>query len=151
MKLNKINQSLWILILLTVAFNIVFMMQYNFETDSAFYVTLAQEQIRTRSLFPDGMYYSTGLFVLTPNLLVIPFLFLTDNLVLARQSAILLLWCFVYFVLYKLFVTKKEKNLVGFILASSLFLSFILQHIRLRCIFIKAHMLVICYFYYYSI
>lgn len=119
--MNKINRSLWILILLTVAFNIVFMMRYNFETDSAFIVTLAQEQIRTRSLFPDGMYYSTGLFVLSPSLLVIPFLFLTDNLVLARQSAILLLWCFVYLVLYKLFVAKKEKNFVGFILASSLF------------------------------
>lgn len=117
----KINKFLWILILLTVVFNIVFMMRYNFETDSAFIVTLAQEQIRTRSLFPDGMYYSTGLFVLSPNLLVIPFLFLTDNLVLARQSAVLLLWCFVYFVLYKLFVTKNEKNLVGFVLASSLF------------------------------
>ena len=119
--MGKISKALWILILLTVAFNILFLIQFNFETDSAFYVTLAQEQIRTKSLFPDGMYYSTCLFVLTPNLLVIPFLFLTDNLVLARQSAILLLWCFVYFVLYKLFITKNEKNLVGFILASSLF------------------------------
>ena len=119
--MNRINKTLWILILLTVAFNILFLMQFNFDTDSAFIVTLAQEQIRTRSFFPDGMYYSTKLFVLTPNLLVIPFLFLTDNLVLARQSAILLLWCFVYFVLYKLFVTKKEENVIGFILASSLF------------------------------
>ena len=67
LKLNKINQSLWILILLTVAFNILFLMQFNFDTDSAFIVTLAQEQIRTRSLFPDGMYYSTKLFVLTPS------------------------------------------------------------------------------------
>ncbi len=118
--MDKISKALWILILLTVAFNILFLMQFNFETDSAFYVTLAQEQIRTKSLFPDGMYYSTCLFVLTPNLLVIPFLFLTDNLVLARQSAILLLWCFVLFVLYKLFVGGRERNLVGFFFASSL-------------------------------
>ena len=120
-KLKKINIFLWIFIILTVVFNIIFLMRYNFEADSAFYVTLAQEQIRTGSLFPEGMHYSTGLFVLTPNLLVIPFLFLTNDLVLARQFAILLLWVVVYLVLYKLFVTKNEKNLIGFVLASSFF------------------------------
>ena len=78
MKFKKLNSFLWVLILLTVAVNIIFLMRYNFEADSAFYVTLAQEQIRTGSLFPEGMHYSTGLFVLTPNLLVIPFLFLTN-------------------------------------------------------------------------
>lgn len=119
--LENLNKMLWVLILVTVAFNILFLMRYNFEADSAFYVTLAQEQIRTGSLFPEGMHYSTGLFVLTPNLLVIPFLFLTNDLVLARQFAILLLWVVVYLVLYKLFVTKNEKNLIGFVLASSFF------------------------------
>ena len=120
-KFKKLNSFLWVLILLTVAINIIFLMRYNFEADSAFYITLAQEQIRTGSLFPEGMHYSTGLFILTPNLLVIPFLFLIDDLVLARQLAILLLWVVVYLVLYKLFVTKNEKNLIGFILASSFF------------------------------
>ena len=119
--LKKVNKFLWILILFTVAFNIIFLMRYNFEADSAFYVLLAQEQIRTGSLFPEGVYYSTGLFILTPNLLVIPFLFLTENLVLARQSAILLLWVFVYIILYKVFNTKKEKDLEGFVIASVLF------------------------------
>ena len=118
---KKLNKVLWIVIILTVAFNIIFLMRYNFEADSAFFVTLAQEQIRTKSLFPEGIYYSTGLFILTPNLLVIPFLFVTDNLVLARQLAILLLWFFIYLLLYKLFVSKKEKNKTGFIVASSLF------------------------------
>lgn len=120
-KLNKINKLLWIVILLTVAFNIIFLTRYNFEADSAFYVILAQEQIRTGSLFPEGMFYSTGMFILTPNLLVIPFLFLTENLVLARQLAILLLWFFIYFIIYKVFVVKRERNIIGFILASSLF------------------------------
>ena len=120
-KLNKINKLLWIVILLTAAFNIIFLTRYNFEADSAFYVTLAQEQIRTGSLFPEGMFYSTGMFILTPNLLVIPFLFLTENLVLARQLAILLLWFFIYFIIYKVFVVKRERNIIGFILASSLF------------------------------
>lgn len=120
-KLNKINKVLWIVILFTVAFNIIFLTRYNFEADSAFFVTLAQEQIRTGSLFPEGMFYSTGMFILTPNLLVIPFLFLTENLVLARQLAILLLWVFIYFIIYKVFVVKHERNITGFILASSLF------------------------------
>ena len=120
-KLNKFNIVLWMSILATVAINIIFLMRYNFEADSAFYVTLAQEQIRTCSLFPEGMHYSTGLFVLSPNLLVIPFLFLTNNLVLARQLAILLLWIFVFIVLYKVFVTKRERNVSEFVLASSLF------------------------------
>jgi hypothetical protein len=120
-KLRKLNKILWIIILATVVFNILFLMRYNFEADSAFLVTLAQEQIRTKSLFPEGIYYSTGLFVLTPNLFVIPFLCLTQNLVLARQLAILLLWLFIYWLLYKLFVLQKIKNETGFIIASSLF------------------------------
>ena len=119
--LENLNKMLWVLVLVTVAFNILFLMRYNFEADSAFYVTLAQEQIRSKSLFPEGIYYSTGLFVLSPNLLVIPFLFLTDNLVLARQSAILILWGFVYLVLFKVFITKQENDVTSFVLASSLF------------------------------
>lgn len=120
-RVDRFNRVLLVVILCTVAFNIVFLMRYNFEADSAFFVTLAQEQIRTKSLFPEGIYYSTGLFVLTPNLLIIPFLFLTDNLVLARQLAILLLWFFIYFLIYKIFVTKNERDLTSFIIASSLF------------------------------
>lgn len=126
-KIKQINTALWLGIILTVAINIIFLMRYNFEADSAFYVTLAQEQIRTCSLFPEGMHYSTGLFVLSPNLLVIPFLFVTDNLVLARQLAILLLWFFVYFVLYIVFVSQKERNLTGFIIASSFFSLFFID------------------------
>ena len=73
-KIEFVNKFLWILILMSVAFNILFLMKYNFDGDSSFYITLAQEQIRTKSLFPEGMCYSTGLFVLTPNLLIIPLL-----------------------------------------------------------------------------
>lgn len=120
-KFIKINKVLCVVIMLTVAFNIVFLMRYNFEADSAFYITLAQEQIRTKSLFPEGMYYSTGLFFLTPNLLMIPFLLFIDNLILARQMGILLLWVLIFFMLYKVFVTNKERNVVGFIIAFSLF------------------------------
>lgn len=119
--LIKLNKFLLFVILLTVAFNIIFLARYNLEADSAFFVTLAQEQIRTCSLFPEGMFYSTGMFILTPNLLIIPFLFLTENLVLARQLAILLLWILVYFIVYKVFVRKNERNTIGFIIASSFF------------------------------
>lgn len=120
-KINKLNKLLWLIILITVAFNTIFLMRYNFEADSAFYITLAQEQIRTKSLFPEGIFYSTGLFVLTPNLLIIPFLSVTENLVLARQLAILLLWIFIYLLTYKLFITKENANKTSFIIASSLF------------------------------
>lgn len=118
-RINTFIKIIMFIILITVSFNIIFLMQYNFQDDAAFYVTLAQEQLRTRSLFPEGMHYSTGLFVLSPNLLVIPFLLITDNLVLARQSAILLLWLIIYIVLFKVFVTNNEQNIKGFILASS--------------------------------
>ena len=120
-KLDKFNLMLWITILLTVAINILFLARYNFEADSAFYVTLAQEQIRTGSLFPEGMFYSTGMFIVTPNLLVIPFLFITDNLILARQLAILLLWILIYLIIYRVFVVNGERNIIGFFLASSFF------------------------------
>ena len=120
-RIVNLNKLLLAIIVITVGFNILFLMRYNFQDDAAFYVTLAQEQLRTRSLFPEGMFYSSGLFVISPNLLVIPFLLVTDNLVLARQSAILLLWGLVYLVLFKIFVTKDERNIKGFVLASGFF------------------------------
>jgi hypothetical protein len=118
-RIVHLNRLLLAIIVITVGFNILFLMRYNFQDDAAFYVTLAQEQLRTRSLFPEGMFYSSGLFVISPNLLVIPFLLVTDNLVLARQSAILLLWGLIYIILFKIFVTKGEQNIKGFVLASS--------------------------------
>lgn len=125
--IDKFNMLLWITILLTVVINILFLARYNFEADSAFYVTLAQEQIRTGSLFPEGMFYSTGMFIVTPNLLVIPFLFITDNLVLARQLAILFLWILIYLIIYRVFVVNGERDIIGFFLASSFFSLFYVE------------------------
>ena len=45
-----------------------------FHSDSAFYVQLALEQMRSGKLFPPGMCYSTVLFVRSPNLILVPIL-----------------------------------------------------------------------------
>ena len=45
-----------------------------FHSDSAFYVQLAVEQMKSGKLFPEGMCYSTVLFVRSPNLILIPIL-----------------------------------------------------------------------------
>ena len=63
-----------------------------FHSDSAFYVQLALEQMRSGKLFPPGMCYSTVLFVRSPNLLLIPILAIVKDWMLAREIMVVVMW-----------------------------------------------------------
>ena len=109
-------------IIMTTIVNIMLLAGYNFKADSAFYITLAQEQLRTGNLFPKGIHYSTALFVLTPNLLMVPLLKVIPNLLMVRQLAIVILWACILWLIYIVFVRSGEKYYRAFGVASSLFL-----------------------------
>ena len=108
-------------ILASAFINMIFFMRYNFKADSAFYITLAREQIRTGCWFPEGVSYSTALFTFTPNLLMIPLMHVVSNAILARQLAIAIVWLVMLILLYHIMTEESNKEL--FYIASSLFMT----------------------------
>jgi len=63
--------------------------KYNAQSDWATAVLLAREQMRSRQWFPDTWVYAQTIWIFTLNLLVIPFLAFTNNMLLARELAVI--------------------------------------------------------------
>ncbi len=57
--------------------------------DMASTVLLANEQINTHQLFPEGFYHSTGVFTIHLNLLIIPFMLFIKDWLLCRELAVI--------------------------------------------------------------
>lgn len=107
------KQALLAMIVLSalIAFATIFtFMPLNFNPDSAFYLLLAKEQLRSGSLFPPGMCYSTELFVLTPAILMVPFMAILDNWMVIRSAGICLAWAIMLFCLIRSFVSKGDEH-----------------------------------------
>ena len=79
-----------------------------FHSDSAFYVQLALEQIKSGKLFPPGMCYSTVLFVRSPNLLLIPILKVVKDWMLAREIMVVVMWVILILAVLYCFMPKKD-------------------------------------------
>lgn len=94
--------------------------KYFFNSDSAFFSLLAVEQIKSGKLFPPGMNYSTVNFVRTPNLVMIPFILLTGDLMLSRELAVITLWILIVLAVFWAFCPKRERNFTGAVLSLSL-------------------------------
>ncbi len=63
---------------------------YTFHSDDATAVLLAREQLETGTLIPAEWYYGSEYWILSLNLLVIPFLKLTGQMLLSRELAVVL-------------------------------------------------------------
>lgn len=61
-----------------------------FHSDSATAILLAREQMRSRQLIPDGWHYANDIWMLSLNLLCIPFMLIFDNWMLCRELAVIL-------------------------------------------------------------
>lgn len=99
-----------ILVGIMVMATIIRFMPMDFTSDSAFYLLLAREQIGSGQMFPPGMCYSTALFVITPNLVIIPFLFFLSDWILARSLGLCVVWALLLFAVVKTFVAKGDAN-----------------------------------------
>lgn len=89
-------------------------------SDSAFFELLANEQMKQGKLFPEGMCYSTVLFVRTPNLLMIPFIALTGNLMLAKEITFSILWIVYGICIWFCFSPKGDRNRTAALMAAIL-------------------------------
>ena len=81
-----------------------------FHSDSAFYVQLALEQLKSGKLFPPGMCYSTVLFVRSPNLILVPILAVVKDWMLAREIMVVVMWVILGLAVFCLFMPKKDRN-----------------------------------------
>ena len=94
-----------------------------FHSDSAFYVQLALEQIKSGKIFPPGMCYSTVLFVRSPNLLLIPILKIVKDWMLAREIMVVVMWIILILAMMYCFMPKKDKNLAAAVIACMLLMN----------------------------
>lgn len=94
-----------------------------FHSDSAYFVQLAVEQMKSGKLFPPGMCYSTALFVRTPNLLLIPLLAVIKDWMLAREIMVIEMWVILIVSVFCLFLTKKDRNPVAAVIACMLLMN----------------------------
>ena len=62
--------------------------EQNLHSDTATAVLLAREQLRTGQWFPSSWNYGQDIWVLSLNLLVLPFLAILKDMVLSRQLAV---------------------------------------------------------------
>ena len=94
-----------------------------FHSDSAFYVQLALEQIKSGKIFPPGMCYSTVLFVRSPNLLLIPILKVVKDWMLAREIMVVVMWIILILATMYCFMPKKDRNLAAAVIACMLLMN----------------------------
>lgn len=94
-----------------------------FHSDSAFYVQLALEQIKSGKLFPPGMCYSTVLFVRSPNLILIPILKVVKDWMLARELMVIVMWVILLLAVLYCFLPRKDRNLAAALIAGMLLMN----------------------------
>ena len=74
--------------LLIITFYIFFNTKNNAQSDWATAVLLAREQMRSGQWFPDSWVYAQSIWGFSLNLLVMPFLYVTNNMLIARELAV---------------------------------------------------------------
>lgn len=84
-----------------------------FHSDSAFFVQLAVEQMKSGKLFPPGMCYSTVLFVRSPSLLMIPILAFVKDWILAREIMVIVMWVLLILAIFYCFFPKEDRNIAA--------------------------------------
>ena len=94
-----------------------------FHSDSAFYVQLAVEQLKSGKLFPPGMCYSTVLFVRSPNLILLPILKVIKDWILARELMVIVMWVILLLSVLYCFLPAKNRNITAAVIACMLLMN----------------------------
>lgn len=83
---------------------------YTFHSDDATAVLLAREQIETGQLIPETWTYAYEYWVLSLNLLVIPFLLFIENWLLCRELAVIVQTILLIWALYTMLKQLVKKH-----------------------------------------
>ena len=94
-----------------------------FHSDSAFFVQLALEQIKSGKLFPPDMCYSTVLFVRSPNLILIPLLMVIRDWMLAREIMVIIMWVGMLLAVFYCFMPGRDRRPAAALIAMLLLMN----------------------------
>lgn len=113
MKNKKITKILWLMVLISSICSVIYMTlaysKFLFHSDCAGYLFLAKEQLKQGKMFPDRFHYTTEIFGISPNLLMIPFLTFLENDYLIHEMGTI---CYTLLIVVAIFVLfHKEKKM----------------------------------------
>ncbi len=93
--------------------------EQNLHSDTATAVLLAREQLRTGQWFPSSWNYGQDIWVLSLNLLVLPFLAILKDMVLSRQLAVVVQTMIIIVLVYQFVrrIVSKEAGLLAAVAA----------------------------------
>ena len=93
--------------------------EQNLHSDTATAVLLAREQLRTGQWFPSSWNYGQDIWVLSLNLLVLPFLAILKDMVLSRQLAVVVQTMIIIVLVYQFVrrIASKEAGLLAAVAA----------------------------------
>ncbi len=112
-----------------VLFYILYCTRSIFTSDMAYWLLMADEQIKTRQFFPDGFCYTTGILIFSPELIVLVLrLFCQDWLLCRELTVILLVLAAIVLIFYFYHHTLSGKNRYTAALLSILMLTLPMMH-----------------------
>ena len=122
MKSKRSIKLFWIMFLICSICSVIYMTlaysKFLFHSDCAGYLFLAKEQLKQGKMFPNRFHYTTEIFGISPNLLMIPFLTFLDNEYLIHEMGTI---CYTLLIIIAIFVLfYKEKKMA--VLLSVLYL-----------------------------
>lgn len=120
LKLNRYLLAGFAIVSIAVfIYYIFYLTEFFFHSDMAAYLSLASEQIRKKQFFPDQFCYSTGIFIFTAELFVVPLMYFISDWILCREIAILLINV-IAFALIVFFFRKTGEDKKRMMITSSL-------------------------------
>lgn len=93
-----------------IVFYIVYCTRAFFSSDMASYLLLASEQISKKEFFPENFCYSTGIFIFTAELFVVPLMNFISDWLLCRELAVILVNIISFFVMFLFFRNMKNEK-----------------------------------------
>ena len=113
MKSKRSIKLFWIMFLICSICSVIYMTlaysKFLFHSDCAGYLFLAKEQLKQGKMFPNRFHYTTEIFGISPNLLMIPFLTFLDNEYLIHEMGTI---CYTLLIIIAIFVLfYKEKKM----------------------------------------
>lgn len=112
-----------------ILFYILYCTKSFFTSDMAYWLLLADEQMKTHQFFPDGFCYTTGVTTFSPELIVLVLRFFCQNWLLCRELTVILMTLallVLIFCFYHRTLSGKSKYIAAFL--SVIFLSFPMKH-----------------------
>lgn len=93
-----------------ILFYILYCTKAVFHSDMAYWLLLADEQIRNHQFFPDGFYYTTGVVTVSTEVLVLLLRLFCQNWLLCREIAVIIITFAVFVLIFHFYKATLSGN-----------------------------------------